>query len=190
MGAGRNAATNLSLGPAAATIAIVGALAFAMQLVAPSVAASIQPQSTVRPTRVLTGRGAARAHFGERSGSRAEGDAGTVRPVGDDGDENDDEDEGNLQVHSRARGGHARAVFEHPPAVHVHWPGMKMQIPATDVHVPRQTILIPPVDVDVPAIQNAFAHRRDGSRLEVGIGGNAVGNGRRRCSARLSRGRG
>jgi uncharacterized protein YjbI with pentapeptide repeats/beta-lactamase regulating signal transducer with metallopeptidase domain len=42
LGAGRNVATNLSFGPAAATLAIVGALAFAMQLVAPSIAAPVE----------------------------------------------------------------------------------------------------------------------------------------------------
>ncbi|MEO6835032.1 MAG: pentapeptide repeat-containing protein [Candidatus Tumulicola sp.] len=56
LGAGRNAATNLSLGPAAATVAIVGALAFVMQMVAPSVAASVetaQPSVQAGQVRVL-----------------------------------------------------------------------------------------------------------------------------------------
>ncbi len=48
LGAGRNIATNLSLAPAAAAIAVVGALALLIGIVAPSVAAPFVAQATVR----------------------------------------------------------------------------------------------------------------------------------------------
>ena len=43
LGAGRNVATNLAIGPAAAAVAIVGALAFVIAIVAPSIAAPASP---------------------------------------------------------------------------------------------------------------------------------------------------
>ena len=157
LGAGRNAATSLSLGPAAATVAIVGALAFAMQLVAPSVAASMQPQSAVRPTRVaLVAVQREPAAVSEATPAQKVTPAPSVQTATTITKTTTKTKEIYKYIRVLAAVTPGPLSSAHP-AVHVHWPGMKMQIPATDVHVPRQTIVIPPVDVDVPAIENAFA---------------------------------
>ncbi|MGB8518762.1 MAG: pentapeptide repeat-containing protein [Candidatus Tumulicola sp.] len=160
LGAGRNAATSLSLGPAAVTVAVVGALAFAMQLVAPSVAAPLQAQPAVRQVTVVAVQRepipAKTVHAAvPKQGSPAQ--AVTPAPVV--------KTEVKTETKTKEIYKYIRvlaAVSPGPltsahPAVHVHMQGMKMQIPPIDVHVPRQTILIPPVDVDVPAIEHAFA---------------------------------
>ncbi|MGA8576426.1 MAG: M56 family metallopeptidase, partial [Candidatus Cybelea sp.] len=59
LGAGRNIATNLSLAPAAAAVAIVGAIALAIAVVAPSVAAPVLP--AIAATAATAPRAAASA---------------------------------------------------------------------------------------------------------------------------------
>ncbi len=155
LGAGRNAATSLSLGPAAVTVAVVGALAFAMQLVAPSVAAPLQAQPAVRQVTVVAVQRepvpAKTVHAVPKQGSPAQ--AVTPAPIVRT-ETKTKEIYKYIRVLAAVSPGPLTSAH---PAVHVHMQGMKMQIPPIDVHVPRQTILIPPVDVDVPAIEHAFA---------------------------------
>jgi uncharacterized protein YjbI with pentapeptide repeats/beta-lactamase regulating signal transducer with metallopeptidase domain len=147
LGAGRNAATNLSLGPAAATVAIVGGLAFAMQLVAPSVAASIQsanpvsatspaktwsepkPKEVIKYMRVIDSR--------ETTTTQQPTQTRSVRAQA---------------VHVPAMQVRIPSTQVRVPATNVHVPASDVHVPATDVHVPGQTIAIPRIDVDVPAV--------------------------------------
>jgi uncharacterized protein YjbI with pentapeptide repeats/beta-lactamase regulating signal transducer with metallopeptidase domain len=55
LGAGRNVATNLSLAPAAAAVAIVGAIGLLIAFVAPSVAASAVPTPASTPASIPVG---------------------------------------------------------------------------------------------------------------------------------------
>jgi uncharacterized protein YjbI with pentapeptide repeats/beta-lactamase regulating signal transducer with metallopeptidase domain len=55
LGAGRNVATNLALAPAAAAVAVVGALALVIAVVAPSVAAPCVGVSQVQPAKAVSG---------------------------------------------------------------------------------------------------------------------------------------
>lgn len=65
LGAGRNIATNLAIGPAAAAVAVVGAIALVIAFVAPSIAAPalVAPVAPVRAVTVVPERTAAPAHI-------------------------------------------------------------------------------------------------------------------------------
>lgn len=136
LGAGRNVATSLSLGPAAVTIAIVGGLAFAMQLVAPSVAASLQPPAVANA-----------------KGAPATATAGDLRqaivvrssPV-------PKTKEVVKYVQVLAAVGSPEPMPAHGASAHVRVPASKTQVVTTDARGARETIVIPPVDVDVPAV--------------------------------------
>jgi uncharacterized protein YjbI with pentapeptide repeats/beta-lactamase regulating signal transducer with metallopeptidase domain len=154
LGAGRNAATTMSLGPAAATVAIVGALAFAMQLVAPSVAASMQPAETAaaKPSSepVRTREVVRYVHVSTQSKTPA------------------------VPAHAAA---HVTVPATHVtvPATDVSVPAIDVHVPATNVHVPGQTITVPRVDVNVAAItkgatENAMASAAKGVASAFGAG--------------------
>jgi uncharacterized protein YjbI with pentapeptide repeats/beta-lactamase regulating signal transducer with metallopeptidase domain len=138
--AGRNAATNLSLGPAAATVAIVGALAFAMQLVAPSMAAPTEP-------------------------AKHDVGAAVVSPLMPSGPAKTKEIvryvrvPWNQTVAARAPATAARPAVStvspmqvHIPQTRVHIPQTLVHVPETLVHVPGQNLTIPPIDVKVPSV--------------------------------------
>lgn len=165
LGAGRNAATSLSLGPAAVTVAIVGALAFAMQLVAPSVAASMQPvQPAAHQTIVAVQR--------EPATQRSDAQPAKIRSLPSPVTTAVPASQTFTKIDATKSATKTKEIYRYirvlaavtpepvmsaHPAVHLHMPGMKMQIPPIDVHVPQHTIVIPPVDVDVPTIENGFA---------------------------------
>ncbi len=164
LGAGRNAATNLSLGPAAVTVAIVGALAFAMQLIAPSVAASIQsakpatesaqsagpsqPTKTkevIKYVRVAANEPAA-AHASASHASAAPAPATNVRVP-------------SKHVQIPEINVHVPGTSVHVPATDVHVPATDVRVPPTDVHVPGQTVVIPKIDVNVPSIARSATEK-------------------------------
>lgn len=135
LGVGRNAATNLSLGPTAVTIAIVGALAFAMQLVAPSVAASVaaaEPTAAAKPTVV------AKPTVAVKASPQPVKPKELIRYV---------------RVVTTTTASSPPAPLHpgagSPSAVA---PSRAIRLQAIHVHVPGQTIVTAPVDVDVPAM--------------------------------------
>jgi uncharacterized protein YjbI with pentapeptide repeats/beta-lactamase regulating signal transducer with metallopeptidase domain len=136
LGAGRNAATNLSLGPAAATVAIVAALAFAMELVAPSVAASVDAPSVAKNKQliryvILSDHATA---GGTATTTAAQPQAGKSTIVAD--------------VEMR------KTVAQNAPApvpAASAAPGI-VHVPATHVHIPAKTMHLPAINVDVPAM--------------------------------------
>jgi uncharacterized protein YjbI with pentapeptide repeats/beta-lactamase regulating signal transducer with metallopeptidase domain len=140
LGAGRNAATNLSLGPAAATVAIVGALAFAMQLVAPSVAATFEP---AKPAASVTP---------VESWNPPNKPKEVIKyvPVFRSNAPNN----GSTALHVVAQ---ETPTHVHVPAIHaqvpqndVRIPEINVHVPATDVHVPATNVHVPPTNVHVP----------------------------------------
>ena len=142
LGAGRNAATNLSLGPAAATIAIVAALAFAMELVAPSVAASVDAPSSAKTQALI--------HYvflsnRTTSGRDATAPATQTLPA----QATHVEKTTNVDIRRTvAQTAPAPAPSASAgPAV----PG-SVHIPPTHVHIPAKTVNIPAIDVNVPAM--------------------------------------
>ncbi|MBV9263732.1 MAG: pentapeptide repeat-containing protein, partial [Candidatus Eremiobacteraeota bacterium] len=120
LGAGRNIATNLSLAPAAAAVAVVGALALLITAVAPSVAASSVVPPTVAPvisaSPSLPTRVAEKTREIVRYVRVAVAPSATTIP---------------------------RVV--HVPATHVHVPARTIRVPEVNVDVPEQTIPIPSV---------------------------------------------
>lgn len=166
LGAGRNAATNLALGPAAVTIAIVAALAFAMQLVAPSVAASSVPASAA-PAFTAHAAGAhvatshaQTAHVAERSNAAATQHVAVASPPS------------------------AAPPSAAPPSTraHAHTLPAIVHVPATHVHLPAQTVSLPAVNVDVPAVDVPIA--RSAQAGAIAAAGPAAGAA---ASAAMSR---
>jgi uncharacterized protein YjbI with pentapeptide repeats/beta-lactamase regulating signal transducer with metallopeptidase domain len=160
LGAGRNAATNLSLGPAAVTLAIVGALAFAMQLVAPSVAASTEMPSGAQSKRLIQYVEILTKRATPSSRAPASGAvAATTQQITVKHDlTTQHEAMRDTTVVSQA---HAFPTFKTPtaakpaaaakstPAAAV---PHSIEVPATHVHLPGKMIAIPPINIDMPAM--------------------------------------
>jgi uncharacterized protein YjbI with pentapeptide repeats/beta-lactamase regulating signal transducer with metallopeptidase domain len=130
LGAGRNIATRLSFGPAATAVAIVGALAFVIQLVAPSVAAPCPPAASnaaaitppapkMKEVRVIV----------------------YVTPPA---------------VPATAAPATLPATV-HVPAVNVHVPARTVHVPEVNVKVPEINMRVPGVNVNVPAFDVPLA---------------------------------
>ncbi len=151
LGAGRNIATNLSLGPAAAAVAIVGSIALAIAAVAPSVAGPViataaapatAPQvATPAAPRVAASlaphvAASAAAHSAaamrievvRRTQTAAQSQSPPVRSQNPP-----------AQPQSPPR---QRRTIE-VPATHVTVPGMTLHVPATDVNVPKMSVTLP-----------------------------------------------
>ncbi|MBV8372455.1 MAG: pentapeptide repeat-containing protein, partial [Candidatus Eremiobacteraeota bacterium] len=153
LGAGRNAATNLSLGPAAATVAIVGALAFAMQLIAPSVAATMESTKTPSNAVVATHSTALPKpkplikyvlieHDEKVAVAQTPSPAETTAPA------NTGKKPSAVPAHL-----HVPAARVTIPTVDVHVPETTVHVPATDIHVPGRTVSIPGIDINLPALR-------------------------------------
>ncbi|MGA8533982.1 MAG: pentapeptide repeat-containing protein [Candidatus Tumulicola sp.] len=152
LGAGRNAATSLSLGPAAATIAIVGALAFAMQLVAPSVAASIQSAAPETKAVATTPSQPAKTKevikyerlVATNETTATQQSAATPLP-------SPSVHVAPVQVHVAPMHVQVPATHVEMPATHVHVPPTHVHVPAVDVEIPGTDVLVPATSVHVPA---------------------------------------
>ncbi|HTX59647.1 MAG TPA: pentapeptide repeat-containing protein [Verrucomicrobiae bacterium] len=126
LGAGRNVATSLSFAPAAAAIAVVGALAGAIAFVAPSIAAPVA-LAAVAPAPQATP--AAPQFKRVRLFVIADRDVSPAPAAAP-----------------------ARPASPAPPATPA-TPGVQhMLVPGTHVHVPARTIHIPAVNIDTPDI--------------------------------------
>jgi uncharacterized protein YjbI with pentapeptide repeats/beta-lactamase regulating signal transducer with metallopeptidase domain len=128
LGAGRNIATNLSLAPAAAAVAIVGAIALAIAVVAPSVAAPVLP--AVAATAATAPRIAASA-------------APAIAPAAA---------HRNSAVHPASQPAQRVRVIE-IPAHHVAVPAVTVHVPARVVDFPKMTIAVPQIDTKALAEQ-------------------------------------
>jgi beta-lactamase regulating signal transducer with metallopeptidase domain len=125
--AGRNVATSLSLGPATAAVAVVGALSLAIAAIAPSVAMPVAQSLSSEP---ITQRpeAAASPHTAARAASTAKE---TVRYV-------------------RVAVAPTVAAAKASPTARPTASPTVVRVPGTHVHVPGQTIHVPGVDVNVP----------------------------------------
>jgi uncharacterized protein YjbI with pentapeptide repeats/beta-lactamase regulating signal transducer with metallopeptidase domain len=125
LGAGRNVATNLALGPAAAAVAIVGALAFVIAIVAPSIAA---PVATVAsPATAPVSQSPAALAVPAKPAARAL--APLPRQV--------------AQQYAAAPSPVPSVV--HIPAIHVHQPAQTIVVPQTNIDIPARDVPIPPM---------------------------------------------
>ncbi len=130
LGAGRNIATNLSVAPAAAAIAVVGAMALVIAFVGPSIAAPCVTSSTA----------------GSAKSVAAAQPAPEVKPTPE-------------VIYVRAKevtvpGTHIKVPPMHVDvsATHVTVPAMHMTLPGTSVSVPGTRVDIPGIDVKVPSV--------------------------------------
>jgi uncharacterized protein YjbI with pentapeptide repeats/beta-lactamase regulating signal transducer with metallopeptidase domain len=126
LGVGRNIATNLAPGPAAAAVAVVAALTLVIAVVAPSVAAApiVAAEESVPPVA------AAPAHHA----MQAKRVATTVAPS------------------SSATPLPPRKTHVQVPAVHLEVPATKVTVPANKIQVPAVHVEVPAVRVEVPAV--------------------------------------
>jgi uncharacterized protein YjbI with pentapeptide repeats/beta-lactamase regulating signal transducer with metallopeptidase domain len=129
LGAGRNVATNLAIGPAAAAVAIVGALAFAIAVVAPSIAAPLASApsasapsadaklapATISVLRLQTTPGTPVQSANLPAPAASAAAAATPDPL---------------------------PSTVHIPAIHVHTPAHTVTVPATNVDIPARDIPI------------------------------------------------
>ncbi|HEY5425947.1 MAG TPA: pentapeptide repeat-containing protein [Candidatus Tumulicola sp.] len=154
LGAGRNAATNLSLGPAAATVAIVAALAFAMQLVAPSVAAVVDPIQPVAVKPATTKKTVERFVRFEPSPKPVAPFAQPAKPLAKPAPA-----PATKQIirYERVVANQTTPATTLPAPSASPGAARVMHVPETHVHVPGQTIAIPSIDVDIPAIEVPMA---------------------------------
>jgi uncharacterized protein YjbI with pentapeptide repeats/beta-lactamase regulating signal transducer with metallopeptidase domain len=145
LGAGRNIATTLSIGPAAATVAVVGALAFAITLVAPSIAApatdasgttaSATAASAVKPDHVkLVFVREEKSTVAEKA-TAAPATAAPAAPAA---------------TSKPAQSANAHSSTIHVPATHVHVPEMTVHVPKTEVNIPEMTIPLPSMPANLP----------------------------------------
>jgi uncharacterized protein YjbI with pentapeptide repeats/beta-lactamase regulating signal transducer with metallopeptidase domain len=136
LGAGRNIATGLSFGPAASAVAIVGALAFVIQMVAPSVAApapcpSPAPNATaITPVAPKTKELRVFVYVTPAPLPAAPSPA----------------------VHAPAANVPAPERTIRVPEVNVHVPAVNVHVPAVNVHVPEVNVHVPEVNVHVPSV--------------------------------------
>jgi uncharacterized protein YjbI with pentapeptide repeats/beta-lactamase regulating signal transducer with metallopeptidase domain len=156
LGAGRNAATSLNFGPAAVTLGIVGGLAFVMQFVAPSVAASMTPVTTPSSTSAQVPPSTPKKLVILRNDTAREKTITTetkqkivkfLRVVSLESPVPSTPTEPSPSVRATASATHVAV-----PAMHVALPATHMTVPATHVHVPETHVHVPATDVDVPAI--------------------------------------
>src|SRR5579863_3083568 len=138
LGAGRNAATSLSFGPAAVTVAIVGGLAFAMQMVAPSVAASI---SNVPEVPVAHATAAPAVHSNAKPQQR---EAKTTKEIV--------KYERVLVAMDSPAPTESSPPAPNAPQMHVHIPMRAIVVPTPGSPHGQTTYVIPPLDVEMPAI--------------------------------------
>jgi uncharacterized protein YjbI with pentapeptide repeats/beta-lactamase regulating signal transducer with metallopeptidase domain len=160
LGAGRNAATNLSLGPAAVTLAIVGALAFAMQLVAPSVAASTamptdaKANQLIQYVEILAKRSTPSAHAPASKASAATtlDVASTQTATAQRQTTRETQSVAQAQPSPAANPSSVEKPGASAKPAAVPSGPQSIRVPATHVHVPGKMVTIPSIDVDVPAM--------------------------------------
>ncbi|HYL27602.1 MAG TPA: pentapeptide repeat-containing protein, partial [Candidatus Nitrosotalea sp.] len=161
LGAGRNIATSLSLGPATAAVAVVGAIALVTAFVAPSVAAQ-------RVEEVTTGEAARSvvvAPPSPRSAAAVVAQQTTTVTA---------------PTHVKVNVPEPRVSLEPPhvkvivPATHLQVPGTHVEVPATHVDVPAVHVDVPATHVTVPAMHIAVPGQRiDIPKIDVNVPGYA-----------------
>jgi uncharacterized protein YjbI with pentapeptide repeats/beta-lactamase regulating signal transducer with metallopeptidase domain len=145
LGAGRNIATNLSIGPAAAAIAVVGAIGLVIAFVAPSIAAPrVTPVVAARDVNaVAVAPPSPRAELALASPQPQPQVHVNVPPT--------QVSVPAMHVDVPAKQVNVPAVHVNVPAKHVNVPAMHVSVPATHVDVPATHVDVPATHVDVPA---------------------------------------
>jgi len=139
LGAGRNVATNLAIGPAAAAVAVVGALALVIGLVAPTFAADISEAIAPVPPRAPSVAIQNATESEMRTALQAMQAAAPVEPKA------------------------ASSNVVRVPAVHVHIPAKTIHIAATNVDIPARTIQLPQLP-QLPGLSQVVAQAAQGAR--------------------------
>ncbi|HEY1977318.1 MAG TPA: pentapeptide repeat-containing protein [Candidatus Baltobacteraceae bacterium] len=138
LGAGRNIATTLAIGPAAIAIAIVATLSLAIAAVAPSVAAPCLQALSIPPPVVAVSVPAPKIQkiivFRSAPPLPAMPATNVRVPA--------------TNVRVPATNVHVPATNVHVPETNVRVPEIDVRVPAANVHVPAMNFAIPHVDVD------------------------------------------
>ncbi|HMF28724.1 MAG TPA: pentapeptide repeat-containing protein, partial [Candidatus Cybelea sp.] len=139
LGAGRNIATNLAPAPAAAAVAMVGAIALVIALVAPSVAASCITTITIPPIHVNVP--ATHVDIPKTAVTVPKTVVELQKKV---------VEVPAVHVDVPKTSVNARKTTVNVPAVHVDVPGTHVEVPATRVEVPATHVNVPATHVEVP----------------------------------------
>ncbi|HKE37165.1 MAG TPA: pentapeptide repeat-containing protein [Candidatus Baltobacteraceae bacterium] len=136
LGAGRNIATTLALGPTALAVAVVATLSLAIAAIAPSVAAPcLQALAPVQPQPPQVASIHAAPTKIEKIIVYRSAPPAPVVP--------------NVPAASNA---------VHVPAIDVHVPPTNVHVPATDLHMPATALHVSSVDVHVPEVNVTIPH--------------------------------
>jgi uncharacterized protein YjbI with pentapeptide repeats/beta-lactamase regulating signal transducer with metallopeptidase domain len=146
LGAGRNVATNLALGPAAAAVAVVGAIALVIAVVAPSVAAPCIGSVPVAATASQSSHAAMRtiAPPSPLIRTAAAGSLPATRNVAT-----------SIDVTVPATRVNVPATHVDVPATHVDVPATHVTVPATNLTVPGAHVSIPATHIEIPSVNAA-----------------------------------
>jgi beta-lactamase regulating signal transducer with metallopeptidase domain len=153
--AGRNVATSLSLGPAAAAIAVVGALSLAIAAIAPSVAMPVVTTISSAPLPQPS-EAAVSSHTAARAASTAKDTIRYVRvAVASSPAAASSAPPASSVVPAKASPT-ARPTASpnvvHVPGTHVHVPAQTIHVPGVDVNVPGYSYTVPTPKVDVSGV--------------------------------------
>jgi uncharacterized protein YjbI with pentapeptide repeats/beta-lactamase regulating signal transducer with metallopeptidase domain len=152
LGAGRNVATTLAIAPAVAAVAIVGALAFVIAIVAPSIAA---PAATMSPATVpVAAASAAPATAAKAATTHAVAPSQRVA--------------GQIAQATSATPSAVPSVV-HIPATHVHRPAQTITIPEVNVDVPARDVPIPPTPPIAAKVNEAIAKANIGKQIAQSV---------------------
>ena len=147
LGAGRNIATTLALGPTAIAVAVVATLSLAIAAVAPSVAAPCLQALAIPQPPPVAAIPAAHPKVERIIVYRSASPLPAIPAIA-------------AMPSMPATQGTARvpAVDVHVPGTNVHVPATNVHVPAIDVHVPSTSVHVPATNVNVPEINVAVPH--------------------------------
>jgi uncharacterized protein YjbI with pentapeptide repeats/beta-lactamase regulating signal transducer with metallopeptidase domain len=147
--AGRNVATSLSLGPATAAVAMVGALSLAIAAIAPSVAMPVVTAISSAPVAERSETGLS-PHTAAKAASTAKDTVRYVRvAVAPSAAVAPSVVAAKVSPTARPT---ASPTVVHVPGTHVHVPGQTIHVPAVDVNVPGYSYKLPTPNVDVSGV--------------------------------------
>jgi uncharacterized protein YjbI with pentapeptide repeats/beta-lactamase regulating signal transducer with metallopeptidase domain len=162
LGAGRNIATNLAVAPAAAAVAVVGAIALAVAVVAPSIAApTVQEQpsglsaAAARPAKAMLAAAQPTPKVIYERIKQTAAPARVSIPA----------------THAMVPATHLKLppTAVNVPATHVDVPGVHVAVPGVDVSVPETRVNIPKVDVNVPSYLQGHLHDQISAQIDHAV---------------------
>ena len=164
LGAGRNIATNLAPGPAGAALAMVGAIALVIALVAPSVAASCITTITIPPIHVNVP--ATHVDVPKTVVSVPK----TVVEV-----EKKVVEVPVVRVESAKVAVNAPKAKVEVPAVHVNVPNTTVEVPAVHLEVPGTSVNVPGMKITVPSLDTKGLTESINRSISAGMHGYGAG---------------